>query len=458
MQLTRPLDVAVTLDGASAVAVMEVDGAVGSLRITEKGLGGSVRTNPEDAPLRVRVLIDAFRYATDDAPNRNPPRLGVDQDLEAFFTFVVGESLEADGLESLTGDEPILDSSRAVLAAYHRDAPTVRQIEQYVAAKIYWAYEFGLSPVGFGAADARRLNVNVDQILEVATAGDGDLWIAVDSTPARFRHTPRLGAMAIETFAQTDGPGDGEAASAIRRVFLSHAAADRPIAERIAEEIKGMLPDADVFVASRPGHIGTGEEWWPRIQHELREADAFLVLLTPSSITRPWINFECGAAWMAQRELLTVSAAGLDRAKVPEPLKYFQITSLEESHEAAEAFRPWGLDVVEPEALAEDLKRIAAELHEAPNDGWEGLTHGGRYFAWDGPNLHSLDDRNAEPTPPGLEDALRDAGYEPSYGSPDRLGGAFAKGRRRVFETDRQTWRRIVVGAGGEQVLLVHTS
>lgn len=455
--MTRPPDVAVTLDGTSAAAVMEVDDVVGRLRITERGLGGSVRTSLEDEPFRVRVLIDAVWYATDSAPNRDPPRLEVDQDLGAFFTFVVGESLEADGVEGLTGDEPILDSSRAVLAAHQRDVASVRQIEQYVAAKIYWAYQFGLSPVGFGTADARRLNANLEQILEVALAGAGDLWTVVDSTPRRFRRSSKLSVSALERLAHGDGSESGEDLSAIRRVFLSHAAADRPMAQRIAEELQGMLPDADVFVASRPGHIDTGEEWWPRIQHELREADAYVVLLTPNSIERPWINFECGAAWMIQRGLLTVSAGGLDRGKVPEPLKYFQITSLEEGHEAAAAFRPWGLDLADPQALADDLKRIAAELDEAPIDGWEGLIHDGRYFAWEGPNLHGLDDRNAEPTPAGLEDALRAAGYEPTYGLPNKLEGAFAKGRKRVFETDRKNWRRLVMGVGGEQVLLVHT-
>ena len=46
---------------------------------------------------------------------------------------------------------------------------------------------------------------------------------------------------------------------------------------------------------------------------------------------------------------------------------------------------------------------------------WQGLELQGRYFAWSGPALHSLEDRPPVPTPAGLIDALRAAGMTPSY-------------------------------------------
>ena len=248
------------------------------------------------------------------------------------------------------------------------------------------------------------------------------------------------------------------AAGKIERVFLSHAAGDHPIAERLSESIRVMLPEASVFVASRPGHIDTGEEWWPRIQREIHAADAFVILLTPASVSRSWVIFECGAAWHSGRPALTICARGLDRGAVEEPLKYFQITSIEHEIEARAAFRPWGLELDDPEQLSEDVRRISQELDAVPVEGWDGIEYEGRYFAWDGPELHRLADRDAEPTPLGLDAALREVGLEPSYGLPSRLEKAFARGAKRVFETDRRNWRRALVGSYGEQILLVRES
>ncbi len=217
-----------------------------------------------------------------------------------------------------------------------------------------------------------------------------------------------------------------------------------------------MLSGASVFIASRPGHIDTGEEWWPRIQREMRQADAYIILITPVSISRPWVMFECGAAWMSSRPMLTVCARDLDRAAVPEPLKYFQITSLEHPGELGEAFRPWQLELANADSLAAEFLEISRGLETPPLDDWEGLDHEGRYFAWQGPTLHNLVDRDPEPTPAGLLEVLRAAGWEPSYGLPAKLESAFARGRKRVFETDRKEWRRAILGSHGEQILLVH--
>ena len=159
---------------------------------------------------------------------------------------------------------------------------------------------------------------------------------------------------------------------------------------------------------------------------------------------------------MSSRPTLTVSACGLDRAAISEPLKYFQIASLEDSGELREAFRPWQLEVQDPDSLAGEFAEIATELNTAPSDGWEGLEHAGRYFAWDGPRLYDLTDRDPEPTPAGLPEALREAGWEPSYGLTKKLESDFARGRKRVFETDRKEWRRVILGSHGDQTLLVH--
>jgi len=92
----------------------------------------------------------------------------------------------------------------------------------------------------------------------------------------------------------------------------------------------------------------------------------------------------------------------------------------------------------------------------APPEPWQCVQLQGRYFAWSGPALHSLDDRPPVPTPAGLIDALRAAGMTPSYGMRDRLNHHLAQGGHQLFETDRRTWRRELLYSGdGRQILLV---
>jgi hypothetical protein len=86
--------------------------------------------------------------------------------------------------------------------------------------------------------------------------------------------------------------------------------------------------------------------------------------------------------------------------------------------------------------------------------GWEGVDHDGSYFAWKGPNLRSLDDRNPVPEPPGLVEKIRERGLEPGYGLMRYLAGKLKSGRLQVFETDTRSWKRAVT-AGGNTVLIV---
>lgn len=236
-----------------------------------------------------------------------------------------------------------------------------------------------------------------------------------------------------------------------RRVFISHAASDKPLAEAIREVVREYLPDSRVFVASRPGHITTGEEWWGRITSELRSADAFIVLLTADSVGRPWINFETGAAWFSGRTLLTLTH-GIPKRDVPMPIQALQLSSVEDPQELAAALSEIGIQLPDP---SETAAALAAVNPVAGTFGWVGVTLDGRYFAWEGPGLHALQDRQAEPAPKTLLDALPALGWRASFALPRNLDRTLGSGAALVYETDRRTWRRRLWGVGGEQVLVV---
>ena len=89
-----------------------------------------------------------------------------------------------------------------------------------------------------------------------------------------------------------------------------------------------------VFRTTRLGQIPAGKEWLAVIQQNIRDADAYLVLLTPWSMSRPWINFETGAAWFSERKLVPVVAGDLAKDVVVEPLRSLQLLSLEDPAEA----------------------------------------------------------------------------------------------------------------------------
>ena len=54
-----------------------------------------------------------------------------------------------------------------------------------------------------------------------------------------------------------------------------------------------------------------------------------LSLLSPQSVSRPWINFEAGAAWMAKAKVIPVCFGGLSIASLPKPYSSLQAVDLE---------------------------------------------------------------------------------------------------------------------------------
>jgi hypothetical protein len=82
-------------------------------------------------------------------------------------------------------------------------------------------------------------------------------------------------------------------------VFVSHISEDKQTAGRLKNVLTRDFPGLlDVFLSSDTQSIAAGEEWLQSIEQALRDSAMLLVLCSPDSIRRPWINFEAGAAWM----------------------------------------------------------------------------------------------------------------------------------------------------------------
>ena len=78
-------------------------------------------------------------------------------------------------------------------------------------------------------------------------------------------------------------------------IFISHAATDEPIANILKAELDRVFANGVyVFASSVPGVMKPGSDWLNSIKENLDKAKAVVVLVTPTSINRPWIWFEVG--------------------------------------------------------------------------------------------------------------------------------------------------------------------
>ena len=111
-------------------------------------------------------------------------------------------------------------------------------------------------------------------------------------------------------------------------IFISHATANARLARTLAEAFEHF--GATTFLASRAGDIRAGEDWLRGIERALQEADAYIVLLTPESTLRPWVNFEAGAAWFSDKQLLFLRVQALAAGDIPLPISSRQVYALDD--------------------------------------------------------------------------------------------------------------------------------
>jgi hypothetical protein len=149
----------------------------------------------------------------------------------------------------------------------------------------------------------------------------------------------------------------------ISRVFLSHAAKDKDLAEAIRSALHEARNDLVLFVASRPGDIRADEDWLPVVQREIRAADAYCVLLTPNSTGRPWVWFETGAAWMSEKKWV-IARANLPADAVPLPLSTRQTYSIDDGAGAREVFRALDVELADAGRFADTIRTILARQVE----------------------------------------------------------------------------------------------
>ena len=114
------------------------------------------------------------------------------------------------------------------------------------------------------------------------------------------------------------------------QIFISHITEEAGVAARLklrmADDFLGQLK---VFLSSDTESIAAGDDWFSSVGEALRNSSIFIVLCSPISITRPWVNFEAGAAWMREIPVIPVCYGGLRLRDLPMPLASRQKVELD---------------------------------------------------------------------------------------------------------------------------------
>lgn len=112
-------------------------------------------------------------------------------------------------------------------------------------------------------------------------------------------------------------------------VFISHAAADRDLADYLARDLEAQGLSVWSDRSIRPG-----ENLLEAIEKGLRQAEFFILLISPASLKSEWVSFEAGVALSRdpvspRRRLLPVLIRGVNRSSLPAVLSQLNAIEME---------------------------------------------------------------------------------------------------------------------------------
>jgi hypothetical protein len=149
-------------------------------------------------------------------------------------------------------------------------------------------------------------------------------------------------------------------------VFISHIGGERAVALRLQTLIQTAFTNRfPVFVSSDPISLGGGEEWYHYILENLAKAKVVLVLLSPDSAEKQWINFEAGFGRGQKSRVIPILFRGLSFDTLQYPLKGLQGYQLHQLREILrEISRRMGVPVgsVDLDVASEEIQQIQTDL------------------------------------------------------------------------------------------------
>jgi hypothetical protein len=130
--------------------------------------------------------------------------------------------------------------------------------------------------------------------------------------------------------APDPGGGPGGARREPYRVFISHNHEDEEVGIALKDFLVSLFGErVDVFISGDPRSNLAGNDLITTIVRNIRDCDLMLILCTPESVVRPWVNFEAGAgeasaAELEEKRIVPVCFGGLAAGAMPVLLNHRQ--------------------------------------------------------------------------------------------------------------------------------------
>jgi hypothetical protein len=231
-------------------------------------------------------------------------------------------------------------------------------------------------------------------------------------------------------------------------VFISHITEEKETALCLKEYLRETLGwGTKVFVSSDLESIRGGEVWFKTIVDAIKDSLVEIVLLSPASIDRRWINFEAGVGIGKGLQVIPVVVHGLERSEVGHPLSSLQIRSLDDEENVRALLRDVAKGIGQTLRVVH-MARFLEEIHRPPNgknSSWRGIEWEGTFLAVDGPML-KFAERSPQTYQESMGIALKEAGFTPYLASRQNLGPTLSKGYKFVYLTDRKSFRSEIAG------------
>jgi len=110
-----------------------------------------------------------------------------------------------------------------------------------------------------------------------------------------------------------------------KTIFLSHAQSDAEAANLFKSWLLLAFDNnVQVFASSDWHSIEMGMNWYETIDRALHDAALGIVLLSETSIKRPWVNYELGALRAGRKKTIPLCIGKVTKAALPSPFNHAQ--------------------------------------------------------------------------------------------------------------------------------------
>ncbi len=152
-------------------------------------------------------------------------------------------------------------------------------------------------------------------------------------------------------------------------VFISHIGAEAAVALKLKQLIQDTFgADLPVFVSSDYESIQSGEEWYRKIVESIKASKVVIVLISPESVDRPWINFEAGVGVGSNGKVFPIAIRGFRLGDLRPPLQALHARDIHDPNSIKAIIRDIGSAIkrvpneVDAESFVAEIHRVEGRL------------------------------------------------------------------------------------------------